>query len=40
MSILNQFIGAKVLVTGHTGFNGAWLSGWLKILGNKTGISI
>tara|TARA_B110000014_G_C20051988_1_gene547290 strand:+ start:110 stop:1204 length:1095 start_codon:yes stop_codon:yes gene_type:complete len=41
MSILNQFNGAKVLVTGHTGFKGAWLSAWLKILGAElVGISL
>ena len=40
MSILNQFNGAKVLVTGHTGFKGAWLSAWLKILGAELVLSL
>ena len=36
-----QFKNKKVLVTGHTGFKGSWLSLWLKILGAKViGISI
>ena len=31
----------KVLITGHTGFNGGWLSLWLSILGAKIyGISL
>ncbi len=31
----------RVLITGHTGFKGAWLSIWLKMLGAKvTGISL
>ncbi len=31
----------KVLVTGHTGFKGAWLTTWLKLLGaNVYGISL
>ena len=31
----------KVLITGHTGFKGSWLSLWLKILGaNVVGISL
>lgn len=33
--------GRKVLVTGHTGFKGAWLSAWLDQLGCKvTGLSL
>jgi len=41
MSSLNIYKGAKVLVTGHTGFKGTWLSLWLKQLGAKVaGISI
>ena len=33
--------GKKVIVTGHTGFKGAWLTSWLLKLGaNVTGISI
>jgi len=35
------YSGKKVLVTGHTGFKGAWLSEWLLILGAKvSGFSI
>jgi len=35
------FSGSKVLVTGHTGFKGAWLSEWLLDLGaNVTGFSL
>ena len=35
------FNGASVLVTGHTGFKGSWLSLWLSRLGARvTGISI
>ena len=31
----------KVLITGHTGFKGTWLTSWLKILGAKiVGISV
>jgi CDP-glucose 4,6-dehydratase len=30
-----SFIGKKVLITGHTGFKGSWLTVWLKILGAK-----
>ena len=31
----------KVLITGHTGFKGTWLTSWLKILGaNIVGISV
>ncbi|EJE7233289.1 CDP-glucose 4,6-dehydratase [Clostridium sporogenes] len=29
----NEYKGKKVLVTGHTGFKGSWLSIWLKKLG-------
>lgn len=37
----NIFLGARVLVTGHTGFKGSWLSLWLTRLGaNVTGASI
>lgn len=31
----NVYRGKKVLVTGHTGFKGSWLSIWLKELGAK-----
>ena len=30
-----QFEGTSVLITGHTGFKGAWLTAWLKQLGAK-----
>jgi CDP-glucose 4,6-dehydratase len=37
----NVFFGKKVLITGHTGFKGAWLSLWLIKLGAKVvGVSI
>jgi CDP-glucose 4,6-dehydratase len=32
-SIEEYYKGKKVLVTGHTGFKGAWLSFWLRKLG-------
>ena len=33
--------GKKVLITGHTGFKGSWLSLWLHLLGAKVyGISL
>ena len=36
----NTFKGKKVIVTGHTGFKGAWLSLWLHKLGAEVvGIS-
>jgi CDP-glucose 4,6-dehydratase len=31
----NNFDGKTVLITGHTGFKGAWLTAWLKALGAK-----
>lgn len=34
-SFLDIFRGRRVLVTGHTGFKGAWLAFWLKRLGAK-----
>ena len=41
MVSLDVFKGAKILVTGHTGFKGSWLSLWLKHLGAKvSGVSI
>jgi len=42
MSVLtNQYRGANVIVTGHTGFKGTWLCLWLLQLGAKvSGISI
>ena len=37
----NTFLNKKVLITGHTGFKGTWLTTWLKMLGaNITGISL
>ena len=33
MAFGNYFRGRRVLVTGHTGFKGAWLSLWLSHLG-------
>ncbi len=37
----NEFAGKRVLVTGHTGFKGAWLSEWLLNLGaTVTGYSL
>lgn len=35
VSFDNVFSGARVLITGHTGFKGAWLSAWLMSLGAK-----
>lgn len=32
-SFKNVFHGKKILITGHTGFKGSWLSIWLKELG-------
>ena len=38
---LDIFKNKKVLVTGHTGFKGSWLSAWLYSIGSKVyGISI
>lgn len=37
----NNFTNKKVLITGHTGFKGSWLTAWLNQLGaNITGISL
>ncbi len=33
--MLDIYINKTAVVTGHTGFKGAWLSGWLKKLGAK-----
>lgn len=35
MTLQNTFHNKTVLVTGHTGFKGAWLTAWLKQLGAK-----
>ena len=34
-SFANFYSGKKVLITGHTGFKGGWLTSWLKFLGAK-----
>ncbi|MBF0440205.1 MAG: CDP-glucose 4,6-dehydratase, partial [Magnetococcales bacterium] len=31
----NIFVGKTVLITGHTGFKGSWLSAWLYLLGAR-----
>ena len=37
----NSFNARTVLVTGHTGFKGGWLTAWLKQLGaNAVGIAL
>lgn len=33
MTLRESFHGKKILVTGHTGFKGSWLTAWLKQLG-------
>tara|TARA_B100001057_G_scaffold446114_1_gene484391 strand:+ start:23043 stop:24131 length:1089 start_codon:yes stop_codon:yes gene_type:complete len=41
MYFKNIFKDKKIIITGHTGFKGSWLSLWLEILGAKTyGISL
>lgn len=41
MTYQHAFQGKTVLVTGHTGFKGAWLTAWLKQLGaNVVGIAL
>ena len=38
---IKRFKNKKVIITGHTGFKGSWLSLWLVNLGAKvTGLSI
>jgi len=38
---LKIFKNSRVIVTGHTGFKGSWLTAWLKLLGaNVMGISL
>ena len=39
--LLDSFKGKKVLITGHTGFKGSWLTAWLNELGaNVIGLSL
>ena len=41
MSLKKIFNNKKVIVTGHTGFKGSWLTAWLKQMGaNVMGISL
>ena len=41
MNLRKIFRGKKVIVTGHTGFKGSWLTLWLTLLGAKVlGISL
>jgi CDP-glucose 4,6-dehydratase len=41
MNFKNLFVNKSVLVTGHTGFKGSWLTAWLKLMGaNVTGIAL
>ncbi len=41
MNNLKIFKNSRVVVTGHTGFKGSWLTAWLKLLGaNVMGISL
>ncbi|TGK78447.1 CDP-glucose 4,6-dehydratase [Leptospira noumeaensis] len=41
MSISKHYKNKKVLITGHTGFKGAWLTAWLKMMGAEIcGISL
>ena len=40
MILKNVYRNKKILITGHTGFKGSWLSAWLILLGAKViGIS-
>jgi CDP-glucose 4,6-dehydratase len=40
INLLKKFKGKKIIITGHTGFKGSWLTLWLIHLGaNVTGIS-
>ena len=39
--LLKKFQKCKIIITGHTGFKGSWLTAWLKKLGaNVLGISL
>ena len=41
MKNLSVFKNSRVIVTGHTGFKGSWLTAWLRKLGaNVIGISL
>jgi len=42
MEINTEFwVNKKILITGHTGFKGGWLSIWLNMLGAKVaGLSL
>ena len=41
MKFYNSFKNKKVLITGHNGFKGSWLTIWLSLLGAKiVGISL
>ena len=41
LNIYKQFKNKTVLVTGHTGFKGSWLTLWLVLMGAKViGLSI
>ena len=41
LTSLDIFRGAKVLITGHTGFKGSWLSAWMNHLGaDVNGMSV
>ena len=41
LTSLDIFRGAKVLITGHTGFKGSWLSAWMNHLGaDVSGMSV
>jgi len=33
--MFNKFKNKKIIVTGHTGFKGSWLTLWLNLLGAK-----
>ena len=35
ISLLKNFNGKKVIITGHTGFKGTWLTFWMHLLGAK-----
>jgi len=35
MNFRKSFRGKRVIITGHTGFKGSWLTLWLKMYGAK-----